>query len=148
MCNTKNELKFCTCLEASDKAIIDLHKRLDKFQRKQIPGSKEPFSWVLYEYKGTFASSLEGMLNMPSDKLGKFLTEDFVLSQLNSYNNCFDFDYIPKEGDNLQINFQRNSSWTEFLSFIYRKNNWVADSYYTFTERIEPVNYGILKVYK
>ncbi len=85
---------------------------------------------------------------MPSDKIGFYLTEDFVINELNSGKACFDFNYKPKEGDNLQINFQRNKYWTEFLSFIYRKNIWESDSYYTFDEKIEPVNYGILKVDK
>ena len=146
MCEINNNLKFCTCLEKKDRELINLHKRLEKFQKKQIPGSKEPFSWVLYEYQGSDDSDLMGLLNMPSDKIGSFLTEDYVLSQLNSKENCFDFNYVPKEGDNLQVNFQRNKYWTEFLSFIYRDKKWEADSYYTFTEKIEPVNYGILKV--
>lgn len=148
MCKTNNSLKFCTCLEEKDKAIIDIHNSLEKFQKKQLPGSKDPFSWVLYEYKGTVHSDLIGMLNMPSDKIGFSLTEAYVLTQLNSDNDCFDFEYVPVEGDNLQINFQRNKYWTEFLSFIYRNHQWEADSYYTFTEVIEPKNYGLLHVAK
>ena len=147
MCEINNKLKFCTCLEEKDIKLIELHKSLEKFQKKQIPGSKEPFSWVLFEYKGFEASDIMGLLKMPSDKIGFYLTEEFVLQQLN-LTDCFDFDYKPKEGDNLQVHFQDNKYSAEFLSFIYRDENWEADSYYTFTEKIEPKNYGILKVEK
>lgn len=146
MCEISNELKFCTCLEIKDKELINIHKRLEKFHSKKLPKSKEPFSWIIYEYMGSeYNDGIMGLLNMPSNKIGFSLTEKFVLEQLNN-KNCFDFEYQPKEGDNLQINFQRNKSWIEFLSFIFRKNNWEVDSYDTFTEIIEPKNYGILKV--
>lgn len=147
MCKIENKLKFCTCLQEKDIEIINLHKSLNKFRKDQIPNSKEPFTWIIYEYKGSYNSSLEGMLNMPSKEIGFSLTEEFVLSQINN-DYCYDFEYEPKEGDNLQINFQRNKYWTEFLSFIYRDEKWEADSYYTFSEKIEPKNYGILKVVK
>jgi hypothetical protein len=147
MCEINNKLIFCTCLEIKETELINLHKRLDKFYKKQLPKSKEPFSWILYEYKGQEYSGMEGMLNMPSDKIGFSLTEEFVLNQINS-ENCFDFNYNPKEGDNLQINFQRNKYWVEFLSFIYRNNIWEVDSYNAFIEKTELKNYGILKVNK
>ncbi|MDR2236945.1 MAG: hypothetical protein LBE92_12560 [Chryseobacterium sp.] len=147
MCEIGNDLKFCTCLELKDIELINIHKRLEKFQKKQLPNSKEPFSWIIYEHVETIDSDLMGLLKMPSSTIGFSLSEEFVLHKINS-RNCFDFDYKPKEGDNLQINFQRNKYWTEFLSFIFRNNRWEADSYYTFTEKIEPKNYGILKVLK
>ncbi|WP_449397928.1 hypothetical protein [Chryseobacterium wanjuense] len=76
-----------------------------------------------------------GLLNMPSNKIGFSLTQEFVLDQINN-KNCFDFEYQPKDGDNLQINFQRNKYWVEFLSFIYREDHWKVDSYYTFIEKL------------
>ncbi|KQS92771.1 hypothetical protein [Chryseobacterium sp. Leaf394] len=147
MCEISNQLKFCTCLDEKSIENINFQKKLEKLYKKQLPKSKEPFSWILYEYKGSEDSGMMGLLNMPSEKIGFSLSEGFVLDEINN-KNCFDFDYRPKEGDNLQINFQRNKYWTEFLSFIFRNGNWEADSYYTFTEIIEPKNYGILKVNK
>ena len=146
MCEVSNNLKFCTCLEIKDHELINIHKRLEKFHNKKLLQSKEPFSWILYEFAGFKDNTgIMGLLNMPSGKIGQFLTEEFVLDQLNN-KNCFDFDYEPKDGDNLQINFQRNKYWVEFLSFIYHENQWRADSYDTFNEKIEPKNYAILKV--
>ncbi len=147
MCKIDDKLKFCTCLEKEDIDIINLHKSLNKFRQNQLPNSNEPFSWIIYEYKESFYSGLEGMLNMPSKEIGFSLTEEFVLSKINN-DYCFDFEYEPKEGDNLQINFQRNKYWTEFLSFIYHNEKWEADSYNAFHEIIEPKNYGILKLIK
>lgn len=146
MCEISNELKFCTCLELKDRELINLHKRLEKFQNKKLPNSKEPFSWIVYEYIGSQNNDgIMGLLDMPSGKIGFSLTEEFVLDNINN-KNCFDFDYQPKEGDNLQINFQRNKYWVEFSSFIYSNNIWESDSYDTFTEIIEPKNFGILKL--
>lgn len=145
MCELSNQLKFCTCLEKEDIELINIHKKLDKFRKKKLPKSKERFSWILYEYKGSEDTGLMGLLNLPSEKIGFSLTEHFVLKELNN-KNCFDFNYNPKDGDNLQINYQRDKSWTEFLSFIFRENMWKAQSYDPFIEKIEPKNYGILKV--
>lgn len=143
MCQLNNELKFCTCLQA--KELINLHNSLDKFIHKQLPGSKAPFTWIIYEHIGTEHNpNIMGLLNMPSDKIGFSLTEEFVLNQINT-KHCFDFEYNPKEGDNLQINFQRNKYWTEFLSFIFRNSNWEAETY-GFDDITNPKNYGILKV--
>ncbi len=149
MCEISNQLKFCTCLDEKIIESINIQKRLDKFHKKQLPESKEPFSWILYEYKGIEDSGLEkmGLMYMPSDKIGFSLTEEFVLNEMND-KNCFDFNYHPNEGDNLQINFQRNKDWTEYLSFIFRNEKWESDCYSTFTEIIEPINFGILKVNK
>lgn len=149
MCEISNQLKFCTCLDEKNIENINIQKSLDKFHKKQLPKSKESFSWILYEYKGIQDSGNEmmGLLYMPSDKIGFSLTEEFVLNEINN-KNCFDFNYNPKESDNLQINFQSNKDWTEFLSFIFRNDKWESDSYSTFTEIIEPINFGILKVIK
>jgi hypothetical protein len=149
MCEISNQLKFCTCLDEKIIESINIQKRLDKFHKNQLPKSNEPFSWILYEYKGIQDSGLEmmGLLYMPSDKIGFGLTEEFVLNEIND-KNCFDFNYHPKEGDNLQINFQRNKDWTECLSFIFRNEKWESDSYHTFIQIIEPINFGILKVNK
>ncbi|MCD1116981.1 hypothetical protein [Chryseobacterium turcicum] len=148
MCEISNELKFCTCLELKDLEIINIHQKLEKFQNKKLPNSKESYSWIIYEYIGHQSNEgIMGLLDMPSEKIGFSLTEEFVLDNINN-KNCFDFDYHPKEGDNLQINFQRNKYWVEFLSFIYHNNIWKADSYDAFTEIIELKKFGILKVKK
>jgi len=147
MCTSKKELKFCTCLTDNNMDPLIIQKDLFKFQKKQIPGAKEPYSWVLFEHKGSEEhEGMVGLMNLPSDKIGADLTEEYVIGELNGSRPSFDFDYSPKEGDNLQINFQRNASWTEFLSFIFKNDKWIADSYFTFTEIIEIKDFGIMKV--
>ena len=147
MCEIGKKIKFCTCLGEEDVTRITLSKRLDSFLEDTLPNSMEPFTWILYKYLGTEESEAMGLLNLPSESIGGELTNEYVLSQINN-ENCFDFNYDPLEGDNLEINFQRNKYWTEFLSFIYRNEKWEADSYNTFTENIEATNYGKLKVEK
>lgn len=148
MCSISDQIKFCSCLkEGEDKEIKDILKGLEKFQSKVLPASKEPFSWELYEFdRYEEHEGMIGLMYMPSDKIGFLLSEEFVLDELNN-KNCFDFDYFPKEGDHLQINFQRNASWIEFLSFIYRSGKWAAD-FYGFEEHVHLKNYGIAKVLK
>lgn len=148
MCIISDQIKFCSCLkEGKDKEIKDILKELEKFRNKVIPDSKEPFSWVLYKFdRYEEHEGIAGLMHMPSDTTGFSLGEEFVLDQLNN-RNCFDFDYSPKEDDHLQINFQRNASWIEFLSFIYRTGNWAAD-FYGFEEHVHIKNYGIAKVLK
>ncbi|MFP9115017.1 hypothetical protein ACLI1A_13855 [Flavobacterium sp. RHBU_3] len=146
MCEVSDKLKFCTCLNSKDVELINIHDSLEKFQRKKLPKSKEPFCWVLYEYMGTLKGGayMIGVLDMPQKAINS-LTESFVLEQINN-ENCFDFHYEPKEGDNLQIYFQVSKFQTEFLSFIYRSEAWEIDHYNTFGEKIEPKNFGLLKV--
>jgi hypothetical protein len=42
-------------------------------------------------------------------------------------NQCFNFDYTPKDGDYLVI---RNSKKYKFLSFIFRNGAWETGFYY------------------
>lgn len=149
MCTPSSQLRFCTCLTQKDITLIELRKSLKQFQQKQLENTKAPFSWTLDAYKGSTEAhpGAAGMVYIPSHKIGGSLTEELVLQELNN-NTCFDFDYTPSEGDNLQIQFQRNQYWTEFLSFVYRNKCWEADSYDPFLNETEPKGFGVLKVLK
>lgn len=146
MCNATNQLKFCTCLDEKDRKRLGIQKSLDKFRTKTLPKSKEPFSWTLYEFSGDIPFTIDGFVNFPSNKAGDELTEEQVLAALNNH-DCFDFNYQPKEGDNLRIIFQKNRWEADFLSFLYQNNNWVADKEPAIEGKIAvPLNFGILKV--
>jgi hypothetical protein len=141
MCDVGKKIKFCSCLTAEDIDVFEAYKELKHNLKQTISTSMQPLTWTLYKHLGHEASALVGMLKMPSTELLNSLTNEYVLSQINN-SNCFDFDYAPSEGDNLKIEQQRNEYSSEFLSFIFRNGKWRADSYYTFTERIEAFNYG------
>lgn len=148
MCEIEKKLKLCTCLTDKDLDLFEARKKLKQSLKQSISTSNQPFTWTLFKYLGQKDNeelTIMGMLIMPSDLLGESLTNEYVLSQINS-GNCFDFDYTPMEGDNLKVEQQSNESWKEFLSFIFRNGTWKEGIYNTFTERIEAVNFGQVKI--
>ncbi|WP_299107160.1 hypothetical protein [uncultured Tenacibaculum sp.] len=110
--------------------------------------------WKLSKYLGHEWSGMDGLMIMPSKNLTQGLTENFVIEELNKQ-NCFDFDYIPNEGDNLifEIGWLFNKRGKkiereleyEYSSYIFKANKWKADSYNPFYEKTEIINEGILK---
>lgn len=148
MCEVGKKLKLCTCLTDKDLEVFEAHQKLKHLLKQSISATSKPITWTLHRYIGKVDNSdlvVMGMLDMPSEKLLNSLSNEYVLSQINSC-NCFDFDYTPTEGDNLKIEKQRNVNWTEFLSFIFRKGKWEADSYDTFIESIEDINFGKVEI--
>ena len=83
---------------------------------------------------------MDGMLIYPEDVLSEALTSEKMVEELNR-RNCFDFNYTPNEGDNLQI-YNPDKYTRKYLSFIYRSGKWEVDSYNRFTYDIEKINYG------
>lgn len=75
----------------------------------------------------------------PEDDLGNGLNAEWVALNLN-VENCFDFDYTPSEGDNLFIT--QNIELSPYISFIFKKGEWIIDHYYPFTEIIEHILQG------
>ncbi|MBD2451269.1 hypothetical protein H6G76_29920 [Nostoc sp. FACHB-152] len=69
---------------------------------------------------------MEGLYELPAADIGKGLTDDWVLLNLN-YRNCFDVDYTPQEGDNLVIQ-DAHKEWV-YLSFIFQNGGWERGHY-------------------
>ena len=135
MCETGKEIKLCTCFPATMNKIVH-HKNSRKFKNK----GRNEFTWTLKECLGHSKSTMDGMGYMPDDSLSEDLTNERMLVELNS-KNCFDFDYEPKEGDNLQI-FTPENTIRRHLSFIFQNEQWIADSYLPFKYELQKVNYG------
>ena len=134
MCNFEKEFRLCTC---KDKEIKHRKNTTNKKEDTEI------LVWTLYTYKGKLDSCIVGMTALPSNTIDKQkLPLDYVIHQLNE-KNCFDFDYLPIEGDYLIIETQ--AIWNgRIMPFIYRQNKWVFDSYNPFTEKLEVINDGKL----
>lgn len=134
MCEIGKEMKLCTCVPNGIDAIVH-HKKSRKFKK-----FRNDFSWKLLKYVGDSSCMMDGMIIFPLDSLSKDLTNEKMLLDLNS-RNCFDFDYQPQEGDNLLI-LAPHKYEQEFLSFIFRNEEWVADYYNGFRDETKKINYG------
>lgn len=137
MCETGKEIKLCTCVPNGMNRIVH-NKNSRRF--KNLP---KEFTWTLRKYVGDSDCMMDGMITFPLDMISEDLTTEKMLVDLNN-RNCFDFDYKPNEGDNLQI-FTPEKYSRQFLSFIYRNDEWIADFYDGFRYETEKINHG--KVY-
>ncbi len=135
MCETGKEIKLCTCFPATMNKIVH-HKNSRKSKNKR----RNDFTWTLKRCLGFSNSTMDGMGYMPDETLSEDLTNEKMLVDLNS-RNCFDFDYKPSEGDNLQI-FGPEIYGGRHLSFIFENEEWIADSYLAFMYELEKINYG------
>ena len=142
MCEVSDKLKFCTCVQSE--VVDDKKINLDftTFLKQQSSGSEDSFAWVLYGHHGKENTIALGLMIVPVNSLG-LLTETFVLNQLNT-EYCFDFNYKPLEGDNLQIVSIGDDRSGEYLSFIYQDGTWIA-GYHGFNEIVKLKNYGNLQ---
>lgn len=137
MCETGKEIKLCTCVpDGIDKIVHNKKSRRFKEFRNS-------FTWALEKYVGDSTCMMDGMIIFPIEALSDALTTEKMLVDLNN-RNCFDFDYQPNEGDYLQI-FTPHRYEQEFLSFIYRNQEWIADYYNGFRDETEKINYGIVR---
>lgn len=140
MCKTGKNIKLCTCLVGGNTNTVIHNKNSRRHKKNPLINSDNIYKWTLYKYVGLHDWSMEGMLYLPSDKLGEDLTTEILLTELNN-ETCFDFEYQPNEGDNLVIYIDGESVYS-FLSFIYRNGQWKAESYNGFIDKKERINYG------
>ncbi|TPG45232.1 hypothetical protein [Flavobacterium pectinovorum] len=138
MCETGKEIKLCTCVpNGIDKIVHNKKSRRFKHLRKE-------YTWTLEKYIGGTDFTMDGMIIFPNDSLSEDLTNESMLIVLNN-RHSFDFNYEPKEGDNLQV-FGPQSDFRKFLSFIYRNEKWITDYYDGFKDKTEKINYGTVTI--
>ena len=152
MCDRSNTLELCSCTDMSVQRIQELYiEEIKNLKRKEL---LKVVRWKLKKYIGHEWIGMDGLLISPSESITEALSQDFVLSQLNS-KHCFDFDYEPKEGDNLilEIGWMFNK-WKksitkgighDYASFIFKNGKWIADYYNAFYEKTELITEGVLK---
>ncbi len=135
MCISSLSLKFCTCSQPTPK--IKRSDRMDNPDWYLAQYNANNLVWLLERYNGKRDGIVIGSVIMPSQEVTPTLTNDFVLEQLN-IQNCFDFEYIPHEGDNLIIRLndkqkkqrmKSNPNAMNFLSFLYRNGRWEIGTY-------------------
>ncbi len=125
MCDFKKGFKLCTC-------------ELDE-------DSIEEFNYI-WRLERTTSNELgiEGMYLPPTNDIGNGLNEEFVLKNLTQ-RNCFDFEYSPIEGDNLEMRSKINSS---YLSFVFTNGSWIIDHPNPFDYEVEEIHSGKIEEIK
>lgn len=151
MCDFTKGIKLCTCNSDSIKfRKPELYKKV-KGKLIRIKGKENDeipliYIWRLFRHVNKEKEWAElGRYMMPSDNIGKGLDAEWIALNLN-VENCFDFEYIPQEGDNLFI--QKNEILGKYISFIFKDNEWIIDHYDPFTTDVEHIKDGILKSIK
>ena len=146
MCRSNAQLHFCTCASTGKKLLplqSDIKLNTTEYE-------KTYFVWTLYKYLGQTDGYMMGEMIMPVESLNEELTTTYLTQQLNSENR-FDFEYTPKEGDNLQIKeeytykaIKANSrpELYDYMSFIYRNGTWKEEVYNIFSDRIRMFKNG------
>lgn len=142
MCKAVKKITLCTCMTNNVMGNIAHHKH----SRKNKNNASTTYKWTLYQYKGTYDSGMDGLFAAPSDMLHEAITNDTMLHELNE-RNCFDFEYTPSDGDLLHV-YKDVKNADAFLSFIFKTDKWVCDSYNSFDIKTEKLNYGVVAVKK
>jgi hypothetical protein len=141
MCDYTQGIKFCSCNaeKIREKGAKDT---TGPAAEGSPPATKGKYIWQLFRRQ---VSSKDvqtlGEYMLPQSDLGQGLQADWIASQLNE-RNCFDFDYHPAEGDNLQIT--ENFSMSPYLSFLYKKGRWVVDHYNPLESDLKMISDGPL----
>lgn len=148
MCDFSKGFKLCSCgnepIRFREQEFYRKVKgelvRIQNKKNKEIPLI---YIWRLSRFIEKYKdSTLIGRYILPSDDIGKGLNAEWILLNLN-IENCFDFDYIPNEGDNLKIS--SNEYYSPYISFIFKNNEWVLDHYDPFEEEIKDFAQGLVK---
>jgi hypothetical protein len=126
MCDFEKGFILCTC-EDKEKPII--HNKNSRRNKKNQINDSQVYRWYLYEFVEKHALMMIGRYLLPTSDLGNSLTAEWVLLNLNE-RHCFDFDYTPKEGDNLIMRAKHLAGL--HLSFIFREGIWLEDHYDAF----------------
>ena len=145
MCDFENGFKLCLCGEKINfRERPSYHKKKGelveiKSKKKQPPLQ---YIWILSKYLGKNKEIEIGRYMMPTSDIGKGLNAEWISLNLNC-EDSFDFEYTPKEGDN--ITFQQNVIYGPYISFIHRNGMWEENHYDPFDENTETIKEGEIK---
>lgn len=158
MCKPNFNIQFCTCStekKEPEKIIHNKNSRRFKKQFNRDEYMQKKFTWHLSKYVETGYFGMDGMMFMPENQLTKELTTEFLLEELNNNLYVFDFDYLPNEGDCLTIHSEyvhpkvkgkNRPNENQYLSFIFRKNQWTQETYNALYDITQEIAKGTLKI--
>jgi hypothetical protein len=148
MCEVTRELKLCSC-SAGEKIEIIHNKNSRQHKKYMDEQYLRRIVWTLDRYVGEHYLGMDGMMRAPADKLDDIFTAEYVKDELNR-RNCFDFDYIPNEGDYLVMRYNLTKKKAKgrelhYTPFIHRAGKWTIDRHSGFHIKTEEIHHGQLK---
>lgn len=139
MCKNKIHFTLCTCLTKETTQGEKSFKILWKLNR-----------FVKHEWIG-----MDGMVIEPIKMFTHQITHEFIKEEMNA-RNCFDFDYNPEEGDSIILEYFQNSKRKKtkkmnqpkngYMSFIFKKDQWIIENYNPFYDQTQELNKGLVKI--
>ncbi len=148
MCKLDSQIHLCSCA-----SIAPIPYPVNKDFNKDNY-LKTHFVWKLNRYLGEKDTGMTGEMVMPLQRLSEDLTIDKLITKLCK-NDIFDFDYTPKEGDELiireeyiykAIKGKPRPELFNYMSLIYKDDCWEDDFYDIFSEKTRSFNKGIIKI--
>ena len=129
--------------EEARTVVIATNKLIDYINKDP---SAPKLIWYLSHFLGEKETNLIGKMIMPVAQFdfSTLITDDYIVAQLNE-SNCFDFEYIPKNGDNLIVRQYHNKK-EEFMSFIFKGAKWTSDYYNVFSGVVRKFNVGKMQL--
>ena len=160
MCKEENHIVFCSCsedtLQNKSAAKIDAFKKAleDKAGYKQTC-----YTWVLQrisrKHSEKESAILIGSVVLPSKRLDANLSGELVVKQLNE-KLTFDFEYVPKDGDQLSIylsykyvhieNQSRPPLSSRPMKFVFEEDEWYFGYINNFKYHQEELRKGEIKL--
>ena len=149
MCQPDKEIHLCSCASI---APIPYPGSLEDGKVNQEDYTKTHFIWKLNRYLGKKDSGMMGEMRMPLQRLSEEITTDKLIIELTR-KDIFDFEYIPKEGDELiireeyiykTIKGKSRPELYDFISLIFRDGSWKDDFYNVFSERTRMFKKGVI----
>ncbi len=150
MCKPDREIHFCSCASI---APIPYPGDLENENLNQEEYNRTHSVWRLNRYLGKKNSQMLGEMIMPLQRLSEELTVDHLIRELNR-KDIFDFEYDPKEGDELiireeyiykSIKGQQRQDFYEYMSLIYKDGCWQDEYYNVFEDRTRQFRKGVIK---
>ena len=147
MCQPDKEIHLCSCASI---APIPYPANKEIIEEEY---TKTHFIWKLNRYLGEKDAGVMGEMVMPLQRLSEQITTGKLIIELTR-KDIFDFEYIPKEADELiireeyiykTIKGQLRPELYDFMSLVFREGSWKDDFYNVFSERTRMFKKGVIK---
>ena len=147
MCKPDSQIHLCSCASIASIPYPNKEFNLEQY-------TKTHFVWRLKRYLGNKDSGMMGEMVMPLQRLSEELTVDHLIIELTK-NDIFDFDYAPKDGDELivreeyiykAIKGKPRPELYNYMSLIYRDDSWEDDVYNLFAQKTRRYKQRIIKI--
>ena len=160
MCKEENHIVFCSCSEDTpqNRSAAKI-EALKKVLEDKVEYNQTCYTWILQriirKHSEKESALLIGSIILPLKRLDTELSGELVVKQLNE-KLTFDFEYVPKDGDQLSIylrykyvhieNHSRPPLSGRPMKFVYEEDEWYFGYIDNFKYRQEELRKGEVKL--